>query len=182
MNNWGQMVCFVSQSPICNRYPGLRKKYEEVIILWSLGCTSHNVCLIKLTFCRFANLKTETVCIHIAVTSDASISTKRDPEARRRADLSFLFFIQNLGLKVYSQDPRYDLNIVQDSRKPKISWWNTGCGLFQKGSAIRQQFSVNFGMRYVIGKENGFRERDYRSSGWGIVIKGIGNTGPGKCL
>lgn len=35
------------------------------------------------------------------------------------ADLSILFFIQNLALKVYSQDPRSDLNIVRDSRKPK---------------------------------------------------------------
>ena len=89
-------------------------------------------------------------------------------EIRKRdvtTDLSVLFFIQNLGLKVYSQDPRFDLNVVRDSGKLKISRWNTGCGLFQKGSAIRQQFSVNFGMGYVIGKENGFQERDYRSSG-----------------
>lgn len=94
------------------------------------------------------------------------VSQQKDIRKRDVAtDLSVLFFIQNLGLKVYSQDPRFDLNIVRDSGKPKISWWNTGCGLFQKGSAIRQQFSVNFGMRYVKGERKGFSEKRLQKFG-----------------
>lgn len=37
---------------------------------------------LQLPFCRCANRTIETVCIHIAVTSGASISTKRDTEVR----------------------------------------------------------------------------------------------------
>ena len=37
---------------------------------------------LKLPFCRCANRTIETVCIHIAVTSGAGISTKRYPESR----------------------------------------------------------------------------------------------------
>lgn len=39
---------------------------------------------LQLPFCRCANRTIETVCIHIAVTSGASISTKRDTEVRCR--------------------------------------------------------------------------------------------------
>ena len=75
------------------------------------------------------------------------VRVSQQKEIRKRdvaTDLSVLFFVQNLGMKVYSQGPRFDLKIVRDSGKPKISWWNTGCGLFQKGSAIRQQFYSEF--------------------------------------
>lgn len=37
---------------------------------------------LQLPFCRCVNRTIETVCIHIAVTSGASISTKRDTEVR----------------------------------------------------------------------------------------------------
>ena len=54
-------------------------------------------------------------------------------------------------------------------------WWNT---VFDRFLGKRDS-PANIGTGYVIGKENGIRDRHFRSSGRGIVIEGSANTGSG---
>ena len=81
--------------------------------------------------------------------------------------------IDDQGLEWYCWDLGFGHNTARDSVKSKMSWRNTGFDNYS-WSGIRQNLSTGCG----IGKGNGIRDGDDRSSGsGGIVVKKLRESG-----